>query len=128
MPLALKLTAADVHDSRMLEAVVDAVPPIRSCWGPPRKRPLRLHTEKTYDHRRCHQAPTRRRIQPRIARRGIESTQRLGRRRWVVERTLAWFAQFRRLAVSYERRADIHLALSTLAAAVIVWRFIVQWF
>ncbi len=77
IPLALKLTGANVHDSRMLEAVVDAVPPIRSCWGPPRKRPLRLHADKAYDHRRCRQALTRRRIQPRIARRGIESSQRL---------------------------------------------------
>jgi transposase len=112
----------------MLEAVVDAVPPIRSCWGPPRKRPSKLHADKAYDHRRCRQALTRRRIQPRIARRGIESSQRLGRRRWVVERTLAWFAQFRRLAIRYERRADIHLAFSTLAAALIVWRFIERWF
>ncbi len=128
IPLALKLTGANVHDSRMLEAVVDAVPPIRSCWGPPRKRPSKLHADKAYDHRRCRQALTRRRIQPRIARRGIESSQRLGRRRWVVERTLAWFAQFRRLAIRYERRHDIHLAFFTLAAALIVWRFIERWF
>ena len=128
IPLALKLTGANVHDSRMLEAVVDAVPPIRSCWGPPRKRPSKLHADKAYDHRRCRQALTRRHIQPRIARRGIESSQRLGRHRWVVERTLAWFAQFRRLAIRYERRSDIHLAFSTLAAALIVWRFIERWF
>ncbi|MBL7405407.1 transposase, partial [Escherichia coli] len=114
--------------SRMLEAVVDAVPPIRQCWGRPRKRPSKLHADKAYDHRRCRRALTRRRIQHRIARRGIESSQRLGRHRWVVERTLAWFAQFRRLAIRYERRADIHLAFSTLAAALIVWRFIERWF
>ena len=107
---------------------MDAVPPIRSCWGRPRKRPSKLHADKAYDHRRCRQALTRRRIQPRIARRGIDSSQRLGRHRWVVERTLAWFAQFRRLAIRYERRADIHLAFSTLAAALIVWRFIERWF
>lgn len=45
IPLALMLTGANVHDSRMLEAVVDTVPPIRSCWGPPRKRPVKLHAE-----------------------------------------------------------------------------------
>ena len=61
----------------------------------------------------------RRGIQPRIARRGVESSQRLGRHRWVVERTLAWLARFRRLIMRYERRADIHLALSLLACAVI---------
>jgi len=72
--------------------------------------------------------PPRRHIQPRIARRGIESSAKLGRHRWVVERTLAWFGQFRRLVVRYERRADIHLAFLTLAAALITWRFVQRWF
>jgi len=45
-----------------------------------------------------------------------------------VERTLAWFGQFRRLVVRYERRADIHLAFLTLAAALITWRFVQRWF
>ncbi|NGM24419.1 transposase, partial [Roseomonas stagni] len=44
---------------------------------------------------------------------------RLGRHRWVVERTLAWMARFRRLVVRYERREDIHLAFVTLAAALV---------
>ena len=42
-----------------------------------------------------------------------------GRHRWVVDRTFAWFAQFRRLATRYERRADIHFALTKIAAAII---------
>ena len=37
----------------------------------------------------------------------------------VVERTLAWLARFRRLAVRYERRDDIHLAFTVLGCAVI---------
>ena len=112
----------------MLEELVDAVPPIRQSWGRPRKRPSKLHADKAYDHRRCRRALTRRSIQPRIARRGVESSARLGRHRWVVERTLAWFGQFRRLAVRYERRADIHAAFLTLASAIIAWRFVLRWF
>ncbi|WP_408901638.1 transposase, partial [Paracraurococcus ruber] len=88
----------------------------------------KLHADKAYDHRRCRRALTRRGIQPRIARRGIESSARLGRHRWVVERTLAWFGQFRRLAIRYERRADIHAAFLTLASAMIAWRFVQRWF
>ena len=65
------------------------------------------------------QALRKRGITPRIARPGIDSPKRLGRHRWVVERTLAWMARFRRLAVRYERREDIHLAFATLAAALI---------
>ena len=68
----------------------------------------------------------RRRL-PRISRRGVESGERLGRHRWVVERTLAWFARFRRLAIRYERRADIFAAFHHLAAGLICLRFIHRW-
>jgi hypothetical protein len=46
------------------------VQPIRQSWGPPRKRPGKLHADQAYDHRRCRRALTRRHIEPRIARRG----------------------------------------------------------
>jgi transposase len=58
----------------------------------------------------------------RIGRIGIESKQRLGRHRWVVERTFAWLAQYRRLSVRWERRADIHRALLTLGCSMIRWK------
>jgi transposase len=58
-------------------------------------------------------------IKARIARRGIESSERLGRHRWVVERTLAWISRCRRLCVRYERRADIHLAFLLLCCSLI---------
>lgn len=58
VPLAVNLTGATVHDGQLLEAVVDAVPPIRSCWGPPHKRPSKLHIVKAYDPR-CRQTLTR---------------------------------------------------------------------
>jgi transposase len=45
-----------------------------------------------------------------------------------VERTLAWFARFRRLTVRYERRLDILLAFHLLAAALICLRFVTRWF
>jgi len=47
-----------------------------------------------------------------------------GRWRWVVERTLAWLFQFRRIRVRYERRADIHAAFLTLACALICWNLL----
>ena len=40
-------------------------------------------------------------------RRGIDSSQRLGRHRWVVARSFAWLLGFRRLGVHYQRRADL---------------------
>jgi len=61
----------------------------------------------------------RRRITVRIARQGIESSQRLDRHRWVIERTLAWLSRYRRLTIRYERRVDIHQAFLTLGCALI---------
>jgi transposase len=49
----------------------------------------------------------------------VESSQRLGRHRWKVERSLAWLVANRRLTVRYERRADILTALLHLACALI---------
>ena len=122
-PLGLTLSGANRHDSRMLVPTLDAVPGVRAKRrGRPRRRPARLHADKAYDHRRCRRECRARGITPRIARRGIESSARLGRHRWVVERTFAWLARFRRLTVRYERRADLHLALTTLACAVICLR------
>jgi IS5 family transposase len=63
-------------------------------------------------------------ILPRIARRGVESRDRLGRHRWVVERTLSWLNRKRRLKIRYERRADVHLAFLVLGCALICWNFI----
>ena len=128
IPLAVTVSAANVHDSRMLKATVDAIPAIRQCAGRPRRRPAKLHADKGYDFARCRRALRRRAIIPRIARRGIENSERLGRHRWKVERTLAWFARFRRIVVRYERRADIFEAFHHLAAALITFRFVEKWF
>jgi transposase len=93
---------------------VDAISPIRKPRrSRPRKRPMKLRADKAYDFARCREALRKRGIKARIARRGIDSSERLGRHRWVVERTLTWLARYRRLAVRYERRDDIHEALST---------------
>ena len=124
----MRISPANRHDSKLLEEVVDAVPAIRQCAGRPRRRPIKLHADKGYDFAFCRQALRRRAIIARIARRSIESSERLGRHRWVVERTLAWFARFRRLAVRYERRADIFTAFHHIAASLICWRFVQKWF
>jgi transposase len=57
----------------------------------------------------------------------VESGERLGRHRWVVERTLAWFARFRRLTVRYERRLDVLLGLHLLAAGLVCLCFVERW-
>ena len=104
-PLGFEPSGANRHDSKMLAAVLDVVPGVRRGRGRPRRRPKKLHADKAYDHRRCRTECRVRSITPRIARRGVERSDRLGRHRWVVERTLARLARFRRLTIRHERRA-----------------------
>ena len=84
--------------------------------------PHKLHADKAWDADWCRRWLRAKGIIPRIARRGIESSERLGRFRWVVERTQAWLLGCRRLQVRYERRADILLGFVDLACAVICLR------
>src|SRR5204863_9926880 len=73
---------------------------------------------------RCHAYLKQRGILDRIARKGVESKARLGRYRWVAERTIAWLFQYRRLAIRWERRDDIHQAFLDLACAAICFRML----
>lgn len=122
LPLVAVLSGANRHDSVVFEQVLDAVPPLRQPNRRRRKRPDKLHADKAYDIPRCRKALIQRHIKIRIARKGRDSSERLGRHRWVVERTLAWLNRFRRLTVRYERRADIHHAFLTLGCALLCFK------
>ena len=61
----------------------------------------------------------RRGIRARIARRQIESSARLGRHRWKVERSLSWLSCFRRLQVRWDRDAGRWFAFVLVAWAVV---------
>ena len=124
IPLAVKVTGAHRQDCTAFTSMLEAIPPIKGRYGRPRRRPEKLHADKAYDHRFCRAYLRKRGIKGRIARRGIESSERLGRHRWVVERTLAWLNRFRRLTIRYERRVDIHEAFLQLGCILICWNFI----
>jgi transposase len=124
IPLAIGLSAANRPDDTVFAALVDAVEPIKRPRGRPRQRPAKLHADKGYDYPHCRATLRRRGIKARIARKGVESKTRLGRHRWVAERTLAWLNQFKRLPIRYERRDDIHQAWLDLGCILICLRFL----
>ncbi len=125
VPLAALLTPANVHDSAMLEAVLDEIPPLkRRTPGRPQRRPVKLHADKGYDYHKCRAACQARGITPRIARRGIESSERLGQYRWVVERDFAWLNAMRRLRTRYDRRASHYLGFLHLGCALICFNYL----
>ncbi|WP_291587236.1 IS5 family transposase [Comamonas sp. UBA7528] len=127
IPLVILVSGANRHDSKMFERCVDAIPAIGGLPGRVRKRPSKLHADKDYDDKRCRQHLRQRGIASRIARRGLESSERLGKQRWVVDKTLGWFAGFGKLRIRFERRLDIHEALLKLAAALTCARFADRW-
>ena len=63
----------------------------------------RLHADKAYDRADLCRWLRGKPIGVRIDRKGIESSERLGRRRRVVERTMSWLSGYRRLSPRYER-------------------------
>jgi transposase len=119
LPLIAVVTAANVNDTTMFQAVVEDIPPVRTQAGRRRTRPGAVHADKGYDSRANRAWLRRRGIKARIARRGIESSTRLGRHRWRVERSLSWLSCFRRLQVRWDRDSGRWFAFVLVACAVV---------
>jgi transposase len=100
--------------------MLNAMEPIKRPISRQRKRPDELDTDKAYDASPCRAECWTRGITPRIARCGIESSEKFGRPRWVAERTLAWSARLRRLRARDERLAERQIAFLQLGCALIL--------
>src|SRR5262249_39489625 len=126
-PLACSLTGGNRSDITQMLPLVDAIPPLPGRRGRPRRRPRQpfrlrpprnLAGDPAYHARRGRHELHRRRIQAKIAWPKSPHGSGLGRERWVVERTIAWLHQYRRLRVRYERRADIHEAFLAIGCSL----------
>jgi transposase len=123
IPLGISTHPANPAEVTLLEETLDAVKT---------GSPERLICDRAYDS-----DPLR----TRLAQRGIEliTPHRKGRvkpktqdgralrrykRRWKIERTIAWLGNFRRLATRYERRIDIFNTLLHIACAFITLRYL----
>ena len=126
IPLATTLTGANAADISQLEALVDAIPPVRGKPGRPRSRPDSLYADRAYDSDPHRSRLRRRGITPRIARRRTPHGSGLGRYRWVVERTISWFHRARKLRLRTDWRDDIHEALMSLGSSLICWNILVH--
>ncbi|ODA89622.1 transposase [Leifsonia xyli subsp. xyli] len=119
IPLHVEISGANRHDSMLVQPVLDNITAIKGVGrGRPRRRPVIFHADKAYDNRRVRRYLRRRGIKTRIARIGVNSKQRLGKHRWVVEHTMAWVLDFRKLATSYDRTAPTITTLVALAVAI----------
>ena len=124
-PLVIDTVPANTPDANLAVPALDAVPPIAGQPGHPRSRPDRAMGDRGFDDEGQRQELRRRGIDPELAKRRTPHGSGLGVYRWVVERTISWFHQFRRLRVRYDRRDDIHQGLCDLAEVLITFRFLV---
>jgi transposase len=108
--------------------LVDAIPPIAGKVGRPVNRPQKVFADRAYDSEPHRNQLAQRGIEPVIAERYTEHGSGLGICRWVVERTISWLHQFRRLRIRYERRADIHMAFLKIGCIVICHRYLTSSF
>jgi transposase len=106
LPLHVLCSAANTHDSKMFEPLLATNPSVRGHRHQP-GRP------------RCRRYLYRRGIKVRIARRDIEDKTKLGRHRWVVERTVSWLLRFKRLGLRYDRTEATLRPLLLLAVSLI---------
>lgn len=122
LPLSVAVSAANTNDAAALKPLVMAIPAIKSRRGPRRRKPDKLHADKAYDVRDLRIWVRDQGIAVRIARKGVETSDKLGLHRWVIERTIAWTFGYRRLAIRYERHANNFAAFLTLAATLVAFK------
>ncbi len=94
LPLSVGVSAGNVHDSEGLKAVVKGHQTRHEPHNGRYFKPQRLHADKAYDISHLRRWIRGRRIGVHIAHKGIESSERLGRRRWVIERTMSWLSGY----------------------------------
>jgi transposase len=121
-PLGAYLDAASPAEVTLLETTL-ASQPIRG-------KPERLIGDRGYDSNAVRRVLKRRRIQPIIPARSnnTQATDQDGRclrryrRRWIVERTIGWLGNFRRLTVRYDRLLATYGGFFHLACVLLTLR------
>lgn len=101
--------------------MLDSIPAVAGRRGRPRRRPKILQGDAAYGIRAVIRDVIARGVKPLLALHGkkVPHGSGLGKTRYVVERTLAWFGNFRRLKMCYERSGVHFQAFHDLAACCI---------
>nr|WP_238558693.1 transposase [Paraburkholderia phenoliruptrix] len=98
------------------------IPPIAGERGPPLSTPRIVQGDRGYDHDKYRRPLHAAGIATQITQLGEPYGSGLGKTRWVVECTISWPHNFRRLRIRFERLAFIHEAFMKNACCVICWR------
>ncbi len=123
-PLGVAIAAANVHDTKLLAATIDAIVVQRPD---PDKVAQHLCLDKGYDNPTGEAACAAGGYVAHIRRIGEEKLDRWGQksypaRRWVVERTLAWLQKCRAILIRYDKKAANYEGLVQLACGLLWYR------
>jgi len=123
--LSVVIAGANVHDTKLLEATLEAIVVERP--EPREEAPQHLCLDKGYDNPTGQQAAAAHGYEAHVRRIGEEKLDAKGQkrypaRRWVVERTLAWLSKCRAILVRYEKKVKNYLGLLQLACALLWFR------
>lgn len=117
------MTAGQVHDSQRLEPVLTKVK-VRQKRGRPKGRPKRLAGDKGYSSRKIRQFLAEREIEAIIPHKDnenarhdpeVEFDKESYKRRSIVEQTIGWLKECRRIGTRFEKLAINFLAMVKLA-------------
>jgi hypothetical protein len=127
VPLAVQTGPANEREEGRAVPLLAAVPPLTDAGGRRRERPAALQGDAGYGFPWTVLAVWLLGVVPLLKRRRrkgepAEHGSGLGKTRYVVERTLAWFGTFRRIKVCYERKGEHFQGFHELAACVICAR------
>lgn len=128
VPLAVVLSGANRHDSKMLMEVLDAV--VIAVPAPQEQERRHLLLDRAYDTLACRRLAEAEGFIAHIPKKASQQQplpppgdpRRHPPRRWVVEVGHAWFNRFRRLHTRWDKRQDLYLGFVELAACLIIWR------
>lgn len=112
-------TPANVPDHKPLLEMIDTLPAVRMPQGRPRRKPGELVGDRAYGVADIIAGVLERRIGSLLAPRTSGHGSGLGKVRYVIERTLSWVGNFRRIKLCYERTGEHWQAFNELAACII---------
>ena len=121
VPLVVRTSPANVNDETQLPALLEAMPPVQGPRGRPRRKPGSIFGDRAYGTAAMVALVVMLGLFSFLAPRNSKAHgSGLGLFRYVVERTLAGFSQFRRIGMCYERTGVHFQAFHDLAACCLV--------
>jgi transposase len=122
IPLVIATGPANQRDEELVAPMLEQFPHLRDAKGKKRSKPKALQGDRGYGFEYIIKLLVRLMITSLLALRGSPHGSGLGKTRYVVERTLSWISNYRRLKLCYERTGLHFRAFHVLAACVICYK------